>query len=374
MWLADQGADVVKVEAPETGDITRGLVTTPDLHGMSGLFVNCNRGKRSISLDVTVEEGRQVVLDLCRTADVFIQNWRPGVVERLGLGYDAVSAVRPEIVYVSISGFGPDGPYAQRRVYDPIIQALTGFAANQVNPEVPFPDLIRTLVCDKATALTVAQAVTAALFARERGGSGQHLVVPMLDAALAFFFPDGFMTKALLDDAGADQRPTISSTYRISRTADGYLVIYVAGRPQEVALYRALDHPEWIEDPRFATPAERRRHSDVLGVLVADAVERWTTSELSVRLDREGVPFAPVLDLDELQHDPQIVLNQALRVREHADLGRLLEAVQPVRYSATAPDVAALAPRLGQHSEEILRELGRTDDDLARLRAAGVIA
>ena len=164
MWLADQGADVVKVETLDMGDIIRMSWSYPELAGLAGLFVNNNRGKRCISLDVTSDEGREIVLDLCRRADVFVQNWRPGVVERLGLGYDDVAAVRPDIVYVSVSGYGPDGPYAQRRVYDPVIQGLTGHAAVQVNPELPFPDLVRTVVVDKATALICAQAVTAALF------------------------------------------------------------------------------------------------------------------------------------------------------------------------------------------------------------------
>jgi crotonobetainyl-CoA:carnitine CoA-transferase CaiB-like acyl-CoA transferase len=373
MWLADQGADVVKIEPLEIGDVTRATLGAPDLGGLAGLFVNCNRGKRSLAIDVASDQGHQIVLDLCRSADVFVQNWRPGVVDRIGLGYEDVAAVRPDIIYVSISGFGPDGPYAHRRVYDPIVQGLTGIVSAQTNPELPFPDLVRTLVCDKATALAVAQGVCAALFARDRGAGGQHLIIPMLDTALAFFFPDGYMARALVDDPKVATRPTMTSVYRVSRTADGYLIIYCATRSEEFALFRALGHPEWAEDERFSTPVERRRNSQALAELVTGAVETFTTSELSSRLEAEQVPFAPVLSLEEVPNDPQIGHNGALRTRDHPVAGRVLEAVPPIRFSGTPTELTPLAPSLGQHDDEVLRELGHSDDAIAALRAAGVI-
>jgi crotonobetainyl-CoA:carnitine CoA-transferase CaiB-like acyl-CoA transferase len=268
MWLADQGADVVKVEALGSGDIVRYAHFYPELGGLGGLFVNNNRGKRCLSIDVATDQGRDVVLDLCRRADVFVQNWRPGVVEQLGLGYEDVASVRSDIVYLSISGYGPDGPYAQRRVYDPVIQGLTGHVAVQVNPEIPFPDLVRTIVCDKATALMAAQAVTAALFARERGAGGQHLTLPMLDAGLSFFFPDGYMSKALLDDPNADLRPTLAARYSVSRTADGHVVYFVSGLEQSHALCRALGHPEWTEDERFSTAVHLMQNVEAFGRLI----------------------------------------------------------------------------------------------------------
>ncbi len=374
MWLADQGADVVKVETLGEGDSVRLSAMYPELAGLAGLFVNNNRGKRCISLDVTSDQGREIVLDLCRNADVFVQNWRPGVVERLGLAYEDVVAVRPDVVYVSISGYGPDGPYAQRRVYDPVIQGLTGHVAVQFNPDIPFPDLVRTIVCDKATALMAAQAVTAALFARERGAGGQHLTLPMLDAGLSFFFPDGYMSKALLDDPQADSRPTLAMVYRISRTADGHVIYYASGMDQLHGLFRALGHPEWIEDERFASPQQYVQNRETLGALIADAFESWLTAELLPRLEAEEVAFAPMLDLDQVPLDAQVVHNGALRVREHPVVGRVLEAKHPVRFSKTATTETPLAPSQGEHNEEILRELGRDDAAIAVLRGAGVIA
>ncbi len=374
MWLADQGAEVIKVEGLGIGDITRANAAAPDLHGLAGLYMNCNRGKRAISVDVATDAGRAIVLDLCRAADVFIQNWRPGVVDRLGLGYEDLAAVNPEIIYVSISGFGPDGPYAQRRVYDPIIQGMTGYVEMQTNPEIPFPDLVRNIVCDKVTSMTAMQAVTAALFARERGAGGQHVHVPMLDAALSFLFPDGFMSKALVDDPRADERPRLSSVYRVSPTADGHLIYHTATMDDMYRLFRALGHPEWVDDPRWSSAVELRKNLTVLGELIAAAFESFTTSELSARLEAEEVPFTPVLDLDQLQRDPQVLHNGALRTREHPVAGRILEAASPVRFSATPAPVAALAPQQGEHTDDVLRQLGRSDDDIRSMREAGVIA
>jgi crotonobetainyl-CoA:carnitine CoA-transferase CaiB-like acyl-CoA transferase len=374
MWLADQGADVIKVETLQPGDITRMPESYPELGGMAGLYVNCNRGKRCICVDVASDAGREIVHDLCRQADVFVQNFRPGVVDRLGLGYEDLSAIRPDLIYVSISGFGPDGPYAQRRVYDPIIQGLTGHAAVQVNPEIPFPDLVRTVVCDKAAALTVAQAVTAALFARERGAGGQHIEVPMLDAGLSFFFPDGYMTRALLDDPKAKVRPTLAGVYRISPTADGHVIYYAAGLDQLFGLFRALGHPEWIDDERFSTQLAIVENFATLGALIAEAFETWKTAELMPRLADEEVAFAPMLGLDEIPDDPQILHNDMLAIREHPLIGRVLEARHPIRFSKTAVTKGPLAPSPGEHNDLILRELGRDDATIAHLRESRVIA
>lgn len=373
MWLADQGADVVKVETVDGGDMTRATTSAPDLHGLAGLFMNCNRGKRAISVDVGSEVGREIVLDLCRQSDVFIQNWRPGVVERLGLGYDDVAAVNPEIIYVSISGFGPDGPYAHRRVYDPIIQGIAGYVELQTNPEIPFPDLVRNIVCDKVTSLTAAQGICAALVARSTGRGGQHLHVPMLDASLSFLFPDGYMSKALRDDPHAEQRPRMSTVYRVSPTADGNIIYYTATMPDMFGLFRALGHPEWADDPRWSTAVELRKHREELGGLIAAAIELMTTAELSERLAAEDVPFAPVHDLDQVQLDPQVVHNEVLREREHPIAGRVIEARSPVRFSATPPGLTPLAPRFGEHTDAVLRQIGRSEDEIATLRSAGSV-
>lgn len=373
MWLADQGADVVKIESGPDGDITRGR-QEPNHHRLNGLFVNCNRGKRSLCIDVTTDDGLAAVLELCAQADVFIQNWRPGVVEKLGLSYDAVRAVRPDIIYVSISGYGPDGPYSQRRVYDPIIQGLTGHVAIQVNPDIPIPDLHRTIVTDKATALTAAQGICAALFARERGAGGQHLIVPMIDVGASFVFPDGFQRAALLDDDWAPRLPTLAETYRLVATADGHLTYYCANDREIFGLFRALGHEEWCTDERFSSPSTRARNLETLGALISEAFTALTTEEAILALEANEVAFGPVLTLDEVPVNEQILHNQTMQVREHELLGRVREVRPPIRYSATPTgEVGALAPTLGEHSQEIMAELGRTDAEIASLYDAGVL-
>jgi crotonobetainyl-CoA:carnitine CoA-transferase CaiB-like acyl-CoA transferase len=373
MWLADQGADVVKIESGPDGDITRGR-QEPNHHRLNGLFVNCNRGKRSLCIDVTTDEGLAIVLELCAGADVFIQNWRPGVADRLGLGYEAVKAVRPDIIYVSISGYGPDGPYAQRRVYDPIIQGLTGHVAVQVNPEIPIPDLHRTIVTDKATALTAAQGICAALFARERGSGGQHLQVPMLDVGASFVFPDGFQRAALLDDQWAPRLPTLAETYRLVATSDGHLTYYCANDREIFGLFRALGHEEWCTDERFSSSWARSQNLEMLGALISEAFTTMTTQEAIVALEAHEVAFGPILGLDAVPRNEQVVHNETMRIREHELLGRIREVRQPIRYSATPTTTpGAIAPTLGQHGREILAEMGRTSDEVTGLYDRGVL-
>ena len=199
MLLADQGADVLKVEPVDgLGDMTR--LPSFDKGGIGAFYMNNNRGKNSLSLDLSKEEGVEIIRELAKSTDVFVQNFRPGAIERMGLGYEQLSAINPNLIYVSISGFGPTGPYSNRPVLDPVIQGICGVISRQLNPQIPFPDLVRNLYADKSTALTVAQATTAALLARERTGVGQHVEIPMVDACMYFFWPDGMMDLTMVDD------------------------------------------------------------------------------------------------------------------------------------------------------------------------------
>ena len=216
MILADQGADILKIEPPRYGEESRQLANYRD--GMAGLYANCNHGKRSIGIDLKSKRGLELALEMIREADVFVQNWRPGAAERLGLGEPALRTVNPQIIYASITGYGDDGPYADRRGYDPIFQCLTGYVAAQTNPEIPIPDLVRNAVVDKATSYSLAQAITAALYARERGADGQHVKVAMLDAGLAFFWPDGMLRHTLVGK-GVDHYVVPGERYQLMATA-----------------------------------------------------------------------------------------------------------------------------------------------------------
>src|SRR5262245_50405340 len=372
MMLADQGAEVIKIEAPGIGDFMR---FGPFRRGnLSAFFANANRGKRSLVLDLSKPRAQEIARDLVRRADVFVQNWRPGAAERLGLGPDDLRALNPDLVYVSISGYGDSGPYRDRRVYDPIIQGLTGHVTVQRNPEFPVPDLVRNVVADKASAYTVAQAITAALFARERGAGGQLLRIPMLDTSLAFFWPDGMMAHTFVGE-GVQKGPTLYELYRLQPTADGHLIYFAANDAEMQGLYRALGHPEWCEDARFATIEGRRGpgNFETLGGLLDAAFRTWKTSELLPRLVAEQVAAGAVLSLDEIFDDRQVRHNEAVFEREHPKAGRMREPRPPARFERTPSEPGRPAPLHGEHGDEILAELGIGDAERAALRAAGVL-
>ena len=373
MLLADQGAEVVKVEPSGIGgDVTR--LPSFAKGGISALFVNNNRGKRSLAVDLTNDEGRQIIIDLVAKADVFIQNFRPGAIERLGLGYEELKAVNPELIYCSISGFGPDGPYSDRPVLDPVIQGLTSMVSRQLNPQIPFPDLVRNLVADKSTAFTSAQAITAALFSRERTGKGQYLQIPMLDSCLYFFWVDGMMDLTMMDE---DVSPglRLSQVYSITNTADGQLVYFAANDKQRFGLLRALGRDELCEDERFSSLAaiSNPENFAALGEIVAKEFEKVTNEEIIPKLIEHEVPCGPILDGEETIEDPQVIHNEVLRVWEHQEAGKIRQPVPAARFSETPAEMRETAALLGQHNDEILEELKRDRETIERLREEGVI-
>ncbi len=369
MLLADQGADVIKVEVPGIGDLVRYAGALQG--GMSGGFAVLNRGKRSLVLDLGDERGRTVLHRLIARADVFAQNFRPGAAERAGMGYEALRKVNPELVYLSISGFGESGPYAGKRVYDPIIQGLSGMAAAQANPATREPDLVRNIVCDKVTGLLAAQAVTAALFARSRGAGGQHIRLAMLDAAIAFLWPDAMANETWI---GAPPGLLLSDFYRVTRTADGFMTWFTAADREFAGLCRALGRPEWAADPRFATLAERQKNLLELQPLLEQEFAKRSTKDLLRALEAEDVPCAPVQSVREAIADPQVVANQSVLESEHPRGGRLREPAPAARFERTPARAGGPAPALGEHSDEILAEIGFAPAEIAALRAARVVA
>ena len=305
---------------------------------------------------------------------MFIQNFRPGAIERLGLGYEELKAVNPELIYCSISGFGPDGPYSDRPVLDPVIQGLTSMVSRQLNPQIPFPDLVRNLVADKSTAFTSAQAITAALFSRERTGKGQYLQIPMLDSCLYFFWVDGMMDLTMMDE---DVSPglRLSQVYSITNTADGQLVYFAANDKQRFGLLRALGRDELCEDERFSSLAaiSNPENFAALGEIVAKEFEKVTNEEIIPKLIEHEVPCGPILDGEETIEDPQVVHNEVLRVWEHQEAGKIRQPVPAARFSETPAEMRETAALLGQHNDEILEELKRDRETIERLREEGVI-
>jgi crotonobetainyl-CoA:carnitine CoA-transferase CaiB-like acyl-CoA transferase len=372
--LADQGAEVIKVEPHGIGDITR--IGGFRVGSISAMYAAANRGKRSVALDVSQPAGIEAFKALVKDADVLVQNFRPGAVERMGIGPDDLRAINPKLIYVSISGFGPTGPYANWRVYDPIIQAVVGLPSIQMSQDIPIPDLVRTLACDKATAYTAAQSITAALFARAMGtAAGQHLEITMLDSALYFLWPDVFMTHSF-DGPDVIPGPAIYQVYRLQQTADGYLVYFAASNAEWLGLATALGHPEWMDDERFNTPQNRQvpEHLVVLGSMVNDAFLDCPTAEVMVRLHAEQVPAAHINTLDEVFSDPQVVNNGSIHTWHHPTVGQVRQARPPVKWSDTAHDPVWAFDELGQSTVAVLREHGYDDASLADLRAAGVIS
>jgi len=377
MLLADQGAQVIKVEPCVGGEVLRPL---PNFGrgGINSLIANNNRGKLGLAVDLGSARGVAALRRVIDVADVVVQNFRPGVAERLGLGPEDLHSTNPGLVTCSITGFGPDGPWAQRPVYDPIIQAMSGHVAVQVNPDIPFPDLVRSTVCDKATALTAAQAVTAALVARGRTGLGQHVEVAMLDAAIAFFWPDGMMADTVLPADGWDDPPvgpTMAASYRLTPCADGHLVYWVVQPEDMWNLARALGHPEWERDERWADADARRDPQNwaAFGAAIAAAFEALDVGDAIRRLQEHDVPVAPVLSLEELPHHEQVLHNGIVVEWEHPTAGPLRQAGPAAHFSGTPVEPRLGVPLHGEDTDGVLRSAGFGEDEIAELRADGVV-
>lgn len=370
MMLADQGADVIKVEPPGTGDHVRGAG-----HGRSGLtasFLNNNRNKRSITLDLKTGGGRTALLRLAESADVFVQNFRPGVVERLKVGFEDVRKVAPQIVYVSISGFGERGPWAHKPVYDPIVQALSGLATIQAGSDQAQPRLVRTILPDKLTGVKAAQAITAALLSRAKTGQGQHVRLSMLDAMIAFLWSSDMGGQTFIGrEVSAQKAATFIDL--IYATKDGYISVATMADKQWAALCTATGHAEWLDDERFRTASLRDQNADARLQLVQSALMQKTAADWLEILEKAGVPCAPVLKRMEMIHHPQVEASGIIIETEHPEAGSLRQARPAARFEGTPTEIRRGAPLLGEHTDEILTAVGLNDEEIASLRQQGVI-
>lgn len=366
--LGDQGADVIKVEAPGGDPMRQG---SPRRNGVTASFAMMNRNKRSIVIDLQKAAGRALLIDLVRTADALVENYRPGVMARLGLDYDTLAAINPRIVVASINGVGPEGPYANRRVYDAVIQAVTGLADLQA-VDTGSPTMINTLIADKVTAMTAAQAVTAALFAAARTGVGQQVAVSMVDASLFFLWPDSMSRHGLVGE-GVDLAPYVSHASMIRRTRDGYVAVMPVKVGEWEGAFRALELPELFKDERFSTGAARLANAALFQSLLNEAYASFTTDEICLRLEAQDVPWARINTCDQVIEDPQIQAMGALVEYEHPRAGRVRQPRPPGQFRLTPATLHRSSPDLGEHTDEVLGELGLDESRVMALREAGVV-
>ena len=363
MILADQGAEVIKVE-PVSGELVRHMAAPHN--GLNPVFFSCNRGKKSIALDLKSDEGKDILFKLAENADVFMQNFRPGAIDRMGFGEKVIRKLNENIIYVSISGFGSVGPYANSRVYDPIIQALTGATDIQADRATGEPKMFRIIIADKVTSLTAAQAISSALFAREKHGISQHIELSMLDSMISFFWPEG-MAGIVFAENEVDMRKLQGSQDLIYKAKDRHITAGAVSDAEWKGMCRALNREDLIEDERFATPAGRVSNSQERKEITGQEISKWNSQEILSRLQAEGVPSAPLLDRMELLGNEQILANESILRLDYERYGEVRQARPAARFEKTPSEINSPAPLLGEHGREILMEIGYSEEKISKL-------
>jgi crotonobetainyl-CoA:carnitine CoA-transferase CaiB-like acyl-CoA transferase len=354
--LGDMGADVIKVESAD-GDVFRHV--TPQRHaGMSHAHLNFNRNKRSAVIDAKTAQGRAQLLALLRDADVFISNMRAPAMRRLGLDYAALEQQFPRLIYCGCYGYSEAGPYAGRPAIDDTIQAVSGLAWLQGSAGASAPQYVNSVVADKVVALYVANAVTSALYARERSGVGQAIEVPMFECMVAFVAHEHLAGLTFDPPTGPAGYARLLNEYRRPfRTQDGYMSVVPYTDAQWQRFFALAGRPDMADDARYQTLNSRSRHFPELYRFVEEALGARTTAAWSEALSSADIPFAPVNSLDDLLRDPHLVATQFWQLSEHPTEGRLVQAGIPVRFSRTPGTVRRHAPSLGEHTEAILSHL-----------------
>jgi len=366
LLLADLGAEVIKIEA-FGGDPTR--VLRPANRGMSTLFWSMNRHKKSIQLDLKSADGQAIAQRLVASADVLLENARPGVLDRLGLSYDTLKAANPGLIYASLSGYGPDGPYVKRPAFEHVMQGVTGSMSLQ-NPQGE-PQAVRNALADKYSAAAMASAITAALLYRERnGGVGQRVSVSLMDALSSFSLIDNIHNAMFRD---SDDRIPYFNIFWPIRTADGYMIGHIQTNEQFTRICRLLGCEHLLEDPRFTDTWGRLSRIGEMWKEIENYTVSRTTADLLEGCEREGVPLGPVNSIEDFLADPQAKHNKSYIEYDDPEFGRVLTFNYPARFEKSPANVAARPPKLGEHTDELLAGLGFSADETAAARAAGYV-
>ena len=369
MTMSAQGADVIKVEPPGMGDKMRPLGTQKN--GVSGFFHNCNRGKRSLAIDLKSQAGVDAVKELASKADILIHNYRPGVMDRLGLGSDDLRNENSKLIYIAISGFGTSGPMADLPAFDHVIQGIVGFTDLQSSEADSF-EHIKTFICDKVTAYTACQAATAALLARTNTNCGQHIDISMLHACLSFMWPDGMMHRTLKDDDRFEMSPG-SDYFQTINYSDGGIAVAPLTDTHWEALLPMLGYPELIGTPIYASVAARMSNmKEVLKVLKSPKKDIGVNKALEILMAAD-VPCSPCIKRDDLETVEQIKAIGALETYVTAAMGELTVPTPPILFEGKLSSQAEPSPLLGEHSKEILLELGWADARIDELLNSGEV-
>ena len=373
MMLADMGADVLKIEKPNGGDDTRRM-GPPFIEGESAAFLGINRNKRSIVIDLRSDDGREIARRMARASDVLVQNFRPGALERMGLGYEQVREINPAIVYCTISGFGATGPYARRGGFDLVAQGMSGLMSVTGHPGGP-PTKVGVPVTDLNAGSFAAIGILTAYINRLRTGRGQHVDTSLLEGGVAYTFWESaiyFATGQSPTPKGSAHQ--LNAPYQAFRTADGHINIGAANQATWERLCAAIGRDELLTDARFAEPRLRMDNLDALVATLQDTFAQRTSDEWLPALDAAGVPAGPIYDIEAVYADPQVQAREMRVETDHPIAGRVSGIGIPVKLSDTPGTVRRPAPTLGQHTNEALRELGYTTAEIATMKTDGVVA
>ena len=370
MILADQGAEVVKIENTLVGDYTR--IVNTSRGGFSAAFINNNRNKKSICVDLKSEKGKDIFFQLVKNADVVIQNFRPGVMDRLEIGYEKILKINPNIIYTSISGFGFVGPYSQKPVYDPLIQALSGLTTVQAGSDQDRPRLVRTILPDKLTGFATAQAVTSALFHRAKNGKGQEIKISMLDTVISFLWGSDMGGHTFVGDE-LDKETAQSFIDLIYETKNGFISVAVQSDKEWKNLCEAFEKTEWLEDARFSSASSRHENIDARLELTQNVLKMRTTEDWLKILNEYDVPCAPVLTRKEVIRNEQVLANDIVEIIDHPIAGKIRQSKIAAKFSLSEKTTNLGAPTHGEHTKEILGELGYSDLEIEDLVQKGLV-